>query len=102
MKVGFVVQMASLVEMRCLVQQVPLVQERIPAQGAHPAVTQYGLSGRLADTIYTQADGRSCHDRCLYTTKHLTLLLRSLGCLSDYCVLVKIQFLLSDTEEKNT
>lgn len=86
MKVGLLVQMASLVEMCILVQQVPLVQEGIPPQGAHPAVTQNGLSGGLADTIYPQADGCSCHDRCLSTTKHKHCV--NVGCPSDCGVLL--------------
>lgn len=52
-QVGLLVQMGALVEVCTLVDQVSLVQERIPSQWAHPAVAQYGLSWRLADTIDT-------------------------------------------------
>ena len=66
MQVGLLVQMDTLMEVCPLVEQVPLVQERISPQRAHPAVAQYGLTWRLVDTVYTEADGCSCHDGRLH------------------------------------
>lgn len=93
MQMGLLVQMAPLVEMCTLMEQVPLVQERISPQWAHPAVTQYGFSCRLVDTIYTQTDGSACHDRCLHKQTNanntaLTVFIRLIICallVISYC-----------------
>lgn len=65
-QVGLFMQMGPLVEVCALVEQISLVQERISPQRAHPAVAQYGLSWRLADTVNPQTDGCACHDGCLH------------------------------------
>lgn len=67
MEVGFFVQTGSLVQMWRLVEQVPLVQERVSPQRAHSAVTQNGLGRRFADTVHAQTDGSSGHDGGLNT-----------------------------------
>lgn len=65
MEVGLLVQMDALMEVRTL-EQVSLVQGVSP-QRAHPAVAQNGLTWSLADSVYTQTDGCSCHDGRLHT-----------------------------------
>lgn len=61
-EVSVVVQMGSLGQMWRLEEQVSLVQEGVPPQGAHSAVAENGLGGALDDTVHPQADGGSCHD----------------------------------------
>lgn len=74
MQVDLLVQMGPLVEVCTLVEQVSLVQEGISPQRAHPAVAQYGLNWRLADTVYSQTDGCACHDGCLHKPMHTSTL----------------------------
>lgn len=65
-ELGLLMQVDLLVEVCTLVEQVSLVQEGISPQRAHPVVAQYGLSWRLADTVYSQTDSCACHNGCLH------------------------------------